>query len=112
MTDSILGTIKKMLGLDTDYNAFDTDIIVHINSVFMVLNQLGVGPTKPFVIADGTSTWSDFSTTTDLEALKTYTYIRTKILFDPPDKSYVLESYNKILQELEWRMVAQVERRE
>lgn len=111
MTNSILATIKKMLGLDADYNAFDTDIIVHINSVFMVLNQLGVGPEKPYVITDGTNTWSDFSTTTDLEALKTYVYIRVKNLFDPPDKSYVLESYNKILQELEWRLVAQVERR-
>lgn len=78
----------------------------------MILNQLGVGPKDPFSITDGTSTWSDFSTTTDLEALKTYVYIRTKILFDPPDKSYVLESYNKILQELEWRIVAQVERGE
>lgn len=108
--DSILVTVKKLLGLDADYNAFDTDIILHINSVFMVLNQLGVGPTSPFTISGRSETWSNFSSTTDVEALKTYMYIRVRLLFDPPDKSFVLDSYQKILQELEWRMIVQTEK--
>lgn len=108
--DSILATVKKMLGLDTDYDAFDIDLITHINSVFMVLNQLGVGPITPFTITGSNETWSSFSTTTDVEALKTYMYIRVRLLFDPPDKTSVSDSFQKICQELEWRMVVQVER--
>lgn len=107
---SILLDIKKMLGLAPEYDAFDTDIIININSVFMVLNQLGVGPNKPYSINGSIETWSDFAPDIDnVMALKTYIYLRVKLLFDPPSSSFVIESINKQIAELEWRLKSQKE---
>lgn len=98
-----------MLGIDSDYDVFDIDIIVHINSVFMTLNQLGVGPKIPFVISDKNATWTDFSKDMDVEALKSYMWIQVKLLFDPPDKSFVIDSYQQMLKNYEYRMMIQKE---
>ena len=85
MTTSILNTIKKMVGVDSTYTAFDTDIIVHINSTFSTLNQLGVGPSTPFHISDSTATWSQFmGTNLAIESVKSYIYAKVKLAFDPP----------------------------
>lgn len=103
--DSILTSIKKMLGIDEGYKHFDPDIIMHINSVFMVLTQLGVGPSDGFTIEDDLSTWTDFVPNNSMiEAVKSYTYMKVKLMFDPPSSSYVIESYNRSINEFEWRL--------
>lgn len=108
--DSILESIKKMLGITSSYTVFDNDLIIHINSVFFILNQLGVGPKKPFSISGSSAVWSDFlGDSTDLEAVKTYVYLKVKLLFDPPSTSATIESINKLIAEYEWRLNVQVD---
>lgn len=103
--DSILISIKKLLGPTIEYDYFDSDIIMHINSVFMILNQLGVGPDKCFTIQDDTAVWSDFvQDDTTIEAVKTYIYLKVKLIFDPPVSGIVLEAFNRNIDELEWRL--------
>lgn len=104
--DSILGEIKKMLGISEDDTSYDTDIIIHINSVFMILNQLGLGPNSCFSISDKTSTWSEFNENSlDFYApIKTYVYLRVKLVFDPPTNSFLLQSINDEIKELEYRL--------
>lgn len=107
---SILTSIKKLLGISADCTDFDTDIIIHINTVFMVLNQLGVGPTKIFSIEDANSLWSDFITENDdLEAIKTYIHLKVRLIFDPPLSTAVLEAMKQHINELEWRLNVQAE---
>jgi len=111
MNTSILATIKKMLGLDPSYTAFDTDITIHINSALMVLMQLGIGPSSGFYIQGDTTTWEDFlGGYEDLEGAKTYVYLKTRITFDPPQSSFVLTAYQKEIEQLEWRLNVQAER--
>lgn len=111
MNDSILDTIKQLLGIQSDYTAFDTDIIVHINSAFMALNQLGVGPTECFSIDGSGEEWAEFvDESIDLEAVKTYIYLKVRTIFDPPSSSVVMEAMNKNISELEWRLNVQVEK--
>lgn len=108
--DSILTSVKKMLGIDERYNHFDQDIIMHINSVFMVLTQLGVGPSEGFAIEDDLPNWTDFVTNISmLEAVKSYTYMKVKLMFDPPSSSSVIESFNRSIAEYEWRINHAVE---
>lgn len=105
--DSILTSIKKLLGPSADYTHFDPDIIMHINTVLMTLNQIGVGPKNGFIIEDDTSTWADFlpdAGIIQLEAVKSYMYLKVKLLFDPPLSSAVMESINRQISELEWRL--------
>jgi hypothetical protein len=107
---SILTSIKKLLGVDEDYTQFDPDIIIHINTVFMTLKQLGVGPTQGFKITDNTAEWEDFITDRiDLEGLKTYIYLKVRLVFDPPQSSYLIENIKEQIKELEWRLNFQVE---
>lgn len=107
--DSILNSVKKVLGLEPDYTAFDPDILMHINSILMVLNQLGVGPKQPLVIEDAETTWDDFNDgRMDLSAVKTYIYLRVRLLFDPPTSSFVVDAVKKQYEELEWRLNIQV----
>lgn len=110
MSDSILDTIKQMLGIPTTDTAFDVDITVGINSAFMTLNQLGVGPTEVYYIEDKDDTWADFlgEEEDSYPGVKAYTYISTKMLFDPPATSFVLEALSRQKQELEWRLNIQV----
>lgn len=103
--ESILTSIKKMLGITEEYDHFDPDIIMHINSVLMILNQIGVGPEEGFRIEDDTATWGDlFGDRIDLEIIKSYIFMKVKILFDPPLNSGVAASYEKLINEFEWRI--------
>lgn len=105
--ESILTSIKKLLGIEEDYEHFDADIIMHINSVFMILTQLGVGPSEGFIIEDKSATWSDFLDDTELvnlAAVKSFIHLKVRLLFDPPSSSGSIESMNKLLSELEWRL--------
>jgi hypothetical protein len=102
---SILTTIKKMLGLDEDYIHFDSEIIVDINSVLMILTQLGVGPDEGFYIVDKTETWGTYlNDRKDLEAVKTYIYLKVRLLFDPPTNAFLVDSIERQIKELEWRL--------
>lgn len=100
----ILTDIKRLLGIEPEYTAFDYDIKIHINSAFCILNQLGVGTSEPFMIESGKEEWTAFINKKNIESVKSYIYIFVRKLFDPPNTSYVLESYDKILKEIEWRL--------
>lgn len=105
--DSILTSIKKLLGITEDYEHFDTDIIMHINSVFMILTQIGVGPSSGFFIEDKNSKWSDFikdASQATMMGIRSYMYLRVKLLFDPPQSGIVTEMMNNQIKELEWRL--------
>lgn len=104
--ESILTSIKKLLGIEADYYDFDADLIMHINSVLMILTQIGVGPSEGFIIEDKTATWSDFISDTELvtlAAVKSYIHLKVRLLFDMPSSS-VAEQINKQIAELEWRL--------
>lgn len=108
--NSILNDIKKMLGIASDYTNFDTDIIIDINSVFMILNQLGVGPKDGFKITGADETWSDYVSDEDnLEAIKSYIHLKVKVMFDPPLNSTVMEAHKQMISEYEWRLNVQSE---
>lgn len=110
--DSILTSIKKLLGIAEEYEHFDSDLIMHINSVFMVLNQLGVGPAEGFSITDKTETWEDFTQNNlMIQSVKSYVYLKVRLLFDPPSSSAVMESINRQISELEWRLNLSVDTR-
>jgi len=110
MEDSILYSIKKMLGLDPDYSAFDADIMIHINSVFMILRQLGVGPQDGYAISGPDEKWSDFlGSSTLLEPVKSYIYLKVRSVFDPPSNSYVQDAIQKQIAEYEWRLNVEVD---
>jgi hypothetical protein len=103
--DSILTSIKKLLGITEEYDDFDADVIMHINSVFMILRQLGIGPENGFSISDDSAIWADFIPDESMfEAIKSYVYLRVRILFDPPTSSAVMESMNRQINEFEWRL--------
>lgn len=104
--DSILTSIKKLLGIAEEYTDFDADIILHINSVFSILTQLGAGPASGFSIKDSSAVWNDYipETTKDLEMIKTYVEIRVRLLFDPPISSAAIEALERNAKELEWRI--------
>jgi hypothetical protein len=104
--ESILTSIKKLLGIAEEYTHFDNDIIMHINSVFMTLTQLGVGPSEGFYIEDKHDEWTDFiDEPAKLQAVKTYVYLKVKLVFDPSSVgSSTLASYERQIQELEWRL--------
>lgn len=105
MGDSILLTIKKLLGIGDDYKYFDEDIIIHINSVLMILNQLGIGPEAGFSISDESATWSDFvDNLSMLEAVRSYVYTKVRLLFDPPTSSFTITALENQIKELEWRL--------
>lgn len=103
---SILQTIKKLLGIPADYDHFDSDIIIHINSAFSVLAQLGVGPKEGFSISDDSAKWDDFVPDENqlLQNVKTYVYLKVRIVFDPPLSSAVLECQKEQIKEMEWRL--------
>lgn len=104
MEDSILNTTKKLLGIPSDVEDFDTDLIIYINTVFSNINQMGIGPTKCFKITGNTETWQDFDKRWDMELLKTYIYLKVKAMFDPPANNQLAESYDNIAKEQEFRL--------
>lgn len=108
--NSILTSIKKMLGISEEYDIFDADIVMHINSVFMTLTQLGVGPAEGFEIRDELATWDEFlDDLVILNTVKTYMYLKVRMLFDPPTSTALIDAMNRQANELEWRLNAQVE---
>ena len=103
--ESILTSIKKLLGIDEEYTHFDTDLVIHINSVFMILTQMGVGPATGFRISDDLTVWEDFTQDVEtIEAVKTYMHLKVKLIFDPPLNSAVIASMNELIKDLEWRL--------
>lgn len=110
--DSILVSIKKMLGMTEEYTVFDPDIIMHINTVFGTLRQLGVGPADGFAIESKDAVWTDFIRDDDLvkfNAVKTYVYLKVRLIFDPPLSGTLVEVINKSINELEWRLNVEAE---
>lgn len=105
MTGSILNNTKKILGLEPFYSPFDLDIIIHINAAFSVLNQLGIGPDVGFSIEDESTEWDAFITPENQKHLvKTYIYLKVRMVFDPPQTSYLITAMEKQIAEIEWRL--------
>jgi hypothetical protein len=105
MGDSILNSVKKIIGIDAADTSFDIDIIIHINSVFNALTQIGVGPDEGFSITDATSKWEDFlEDSIKLELVKSYVALKVRKIFDPPQSSTAMEALNAVINELEWRI--------
>lgn len=108
--ESILNSVKKMIGIDQDYTVFDVDIITHTNTAFSILHQLGVGPDEGFEVTDNTQTWTDFmGDDPRLNFVKSWVTLKVKMLFDPPQSSALIDSANRLLNELEWRINVSVD---
>ena len=106
--DSVLDSVKKMLGVDLVDDSFDMELIIFINDVFSKLNQLAVGPTTTYVIDDRLDKWTDFLLDrADLNMVRTYMYLQVRITFDPPTNPSLLENMMKRIQEYEWRLNVQ-----
>lgn len=106
---SILGSVRKMIGgIAEDEGPFDQDLIIHINSVFTIVNQLGVGPKEPYSIVDDSEEWSDFfGDNKVVEMVKSYMYLKVKIIFDPPSSGVLHEALERQITEFEWRLAVQ-----
>ena len=102
--DSILDSIKKLLGIQPEYRAFDEDLIIHINTVFAILNQIGIGPQEGFFIVDETTNWDEYMSDINQASVRTYVYLKVRLLFDPPGSGILVDSINRMISELEWRL--------
>lgn len=109
--DSILNSVKMYLGISVDDTAFDSDIVIAINAIMVVLNQLGVGPATPFVVENASATWSEFLGEEDVGAIRQYLGMRVRLLFDPPTNTYVMQALKEQTDELEWRIIAEVDKK-
>ena len=109
--ESILESIRKLIGPSAQYTIFDNDLIMHINTVFFTLCQLGVTE-EPFVISGTDETWDEFHADTDLEAVKTYVYLKCRMYFDPPTNSALISAINEQIKELEFRLNVAVDPKE
>ena len=110
MEESILTSIKKLLGIAEEYTQFDTDLIIHINTVLSVLGQIGVGSDGRQSIIDKNTTWeSVIGTESKLDMVKSYVYLRVKLLFDPPQSFAVMDAINRNIGELEWRIFVETD---
>lgn len=107
--ESILVTIRKGLGIQEDYDGFDNEIIMAINTAIMSLNQLNIGPVDGFSVTGIDETWTNLDTGTDIAAMKSYILLKTKLEFDPPATSFVIASMERQIKELEWRLMVQVD---
>ena len=111
--ESILNTVKKLIGYDEEVTQFDQDMILYINSVIATLRELGIGPSDGFVVKDASTTWSEYLGETKLlEDAKTYICLKTRLVFDPPSTSFVLDSIKEMIKECEWRLNDVAERRQ
>ena len=111
--ESILTSVKKLLGMSEEYTAFDVDLIMHINSVLMILTQMGVGPEEGFSISDASASWSEFMPEgMNLEAVKSYVALKVRLLFDPPQSSTTMEATKNMIAELEWRLYTACDKEE
>lgn len=102
--ESILTSTKKLLGIPEEYEVFDMDLIMHINAVFLILNQLNIGPEDCFMISDKEDKWEEFSTTKDIALVKSFVYLKVRMLFDPPTTGPLIDCINRTLSEIEWRL--------
>lgn len=108
--DSILNTVKLALGVEADYNGFDTNILLDINSALSSLNQLGIGPRTGFIVKGESETWEDIlGDSLMLESAKSYVLHKVRLSFDPPTNSFLVDAIQKQIQELEWRLMVQVD---
>lgn len=108
--DSILESVKKTLGIEPDDTAFNDELIIHINSVFMILQQLGIGPAVGFSISGSAETWSQFvPDASHTELVRSYMYSKVRLLFDPPQNSALLEAMKEQISEFEWRLAVKGE---
>lgn len=108
--ESILTSIKKLLGIYEADTSFDVDIIMHINTVIMILRQMGIGPSEGFTVYDSNDTWDDYLSDSSLiESVKTYVALKVRLIFDPPASSAIIEAMNRTISELEWRLNVQVD---
>lgn len=109
-SDSILTSVKKVLGIAEDYDAFDLDILMHINTAFSTLAQIGVGPDNGFQIEDSTATWDDLlAGDATLNMVKTWTYSKVRLIFDPPATSVAIAAQQEVIKELEFRIYTKSE---
>lgn len=105
--ENILTSVKKLIGISAECTDFDMDVILHVNSTFSVLTQLGVGPSEGFSISDDTTIWSDFIPAEDrnkFSMVKTYVFMKAKLVFDPPTNSATLQALKESIEEYEWRL--------
>lgn len=110
MEESILNSLKRMIGIDPEDSAFDSDLIIHINTIFITLFQLGIGPNEVFRIEDANPVWSDFiQNGNDLMGCKTYMGLKLRMVFDPPTSSAVSEAFKSAIAEQEFRLMSQME---
>lgn len=108
--NSILDETKKLLMLDADYDAFDLDVMTHINSTFATLHQLGVGPKTAFVITSSADLWTDFTDNiNEIVSVKSYVFAKLRLLFDPPTNAFLVTSLEKICSEYEQRLLMAAE---
>lgn len=108
--ESILTSIKKVLGIYEEDTSFDIDIIMHINTVIMILRQMGIGPSKGYSISSSYDTWNDYISDISLiEPVKTYIALKVRLIFDPPASSAIIEAINRTITELEWRLNVQAD---
>lgn len=105
MEESILDSVKKNLGIPSEHDEFDIDIITHINSTLFTLNQLGIGPEEGFMIEDNSTLWAEFiGVDINLNAVRSYIYTKVRLIFDPPATSFAIQALERIAQEFEWRL--------
>lgn len=102
--DSILLSIKKLLGIDSSYTVFDSDIILHINTAFAILNQLGIGPNEGYMIDSEHQYWDEYMSDISLNMVKSFIFLNVRLNFDPPSSTALLESMKNTLNELTWRL--------
>lgn len=102
--DNILNSIKKLLGINPEFTEFDQDLMIHINSVFMILNQIGIGPKEGFALETGLERWEEYINKKNENAVRSYVFLKVKLLFDPPTSSALIESIRTSIAELEWRL--------
>ena len=105
MEESIFKTIKQLLGPDADYDVFDQDVLIFINTAIATLTQLGVGPSEGFRVTGESETWSDFiGDRKDIDSVKSYIYMKVRLAFDPPTSGTVSTAYEEACKEYEWRL--------
>lgn len=110
VSDSILDSIKKLLGVPAEYDVYDLDISMHINSVFATFHQFGLGPSTGYFIEDRTKTWTEYiGEVPNINSVKTLVYLKVRLLFDPPTTSFAIAAMETQVKELEWRLTSEME---
>lgn len=110
--DSILNSVKSYVGIQEDESAFDTDILMAINAVIFALSQMGVGPSDLLVVEDDSMTWDDLLGSDPVGGVREYVNMRVRLLFDPPTNTYVVQALNDQIDEFEWRIIAEADKKD